>query len=60
MPSAFVPCRACGKPMYVGARRCPNCRAPSSWRDRLRPLGYAAAIFALGALAMAYLALQMA
>ncbi len=58
--SALVRCRSCGKPVYVRAKRCPHCRAPLSWRLRLRPLAYAAAILAIAAMAAAYISLQMA
>jgi len=50
MPSAFVPCRACGKPVYVGAKRCPSCRAPTSWRGHLRSNSLPLLILALLAL----------
>jgi predicted nucleic acid-binding Zn ribbon protein len=57
MPSAFAPCRACGKPVYVGARRCPNCRALTSWRSRLRSKSFLLLILLLAALIIADIAL---
>jgi len=58
MPSAFVACRACGKPVYVGAKRCPNCRAPTSWRSRLRGHVFAVSIVAMAAIVLLYIALH--
>jgi predicted nucleic acid-binding Zn ribbon protein len=58
MPSAYAPCRACGKPVYVGAKRCPNCRAATSWRSRLRMHVFAVAILAIFAIIAAYVALH--
>ncbi len=58
MPSAFVPCRACGKPVYVGAKRCPNCRVPTSWRSRLRSFPFAVVILAMVAIVVVDVALD--
>ena len=57
MPSAFAPCRACGKPVYVGAKRCPNCRAPTSWRVRVKAMSFPLLVFALIALVIVDIAL---
>ena len=57
MPSAFAPCRACGKPVYVGAKRCPNCRAPTSWRVRARAMSFPLLVLALIALVIVDIAL---
>jgi uncharacterized OB-fold protein len=58
MPSAYAPCRSCGKPVYVGAKRCPNCRAPTSWRSRLRSHVFSVSILAIAAIVMVYVALH--
>lgn len=58
MPSAFVICRSCGNRVYVGAKRCPNCRAPTSWRSRLRRHVFAVLILATIAIGLVYLALH--
>jgi len=58
MPSSFTTCRFCGKPVYVGAKRCPNCRAATSWRIRLRRHVFAVSILVAAAFAMIYFALH--
>ena len=50
MSSGFKPCRACGEPVFVGAKRCPNCRAVTSWRGRLPSISFPLLILALVAL----------
>jgi len=57
VPSAFTSCRACGKPVYVGAKRCPNCHAATSWRSRLRSNLYPLLVLALFVLVVVYAAL---
>ncbi|MBE0622356.1 MAG: zinc ribbon domain-containing protein [Burkholderiales bacterium] len=50
MPSDFQSCRACGEAVYVRAKRCPNCGAPTSWRTRLRSKAFPLLILTLVAL----------
>lgn len=58
MPPAFAPCRACGKPVFAGAKRCPNCRAATSWRARLQSISFPLLILALVALIIVGVALH--
>lgn len=53
MSSGFKPCRACGEPVFVGAKRCPNCRAVTSWRGRLPSISFPLLILALVAFIIA-------
>jgi predicted nucleic acid-binding Zn ribbon protein len=52
MPSDFKSCRACGEPVYAGAKRCPNCHALTLWRNRLRSKTFSLLTLALVALAI--------